>query len=170
MMKKVRKIHYWIGIIATVFLLIESATGMIMYFEEGGKRSGIERSGGMNTFRNFNGSGGIEQGTSNATSPSAGTDSGTSSGQAKGSMGTSYQGGFAASGRSGEFQRPGDSGSLGISVRSLHQGVIGLISGLAMFILTGTGVAMSLMIWRSNRKKKNRGLVSKTAAPPGNIL
>lgn len=170
-MKKVRKIHYWIGIIATVFLLIESATGMIMYFEEGGKRSGIERSGGMNTFRNFNGSGLIGQGTSNASSSSGGTDAGTSSGQAQGSStGTSNQGSFAASGRSGEFQRPGDSGSLGISVRSLHQGVIGLISGLAMFILTGTGVAMSLMIWRSNRKKKNRNLVSKTAAPPGNIL
>lgn len=32
MMKKVRKIHFWIGIVAMVFLLIQSVTGLILYF------------------------------------------------------------------------------------------------------------------------------------------
>lgn len=175
-MRSVRKIHYWIGIIATVFLLIESATGIIMYFQEGGKRSGIERPGGMNAFGgNTSGQNGsaIAQGSGAGASASAAGSSdksGSDSGQADSGSGTvTLNGGSPSSDRMGDFRRPEGSGSLGMSVRSLHQGIVGLISGVAMFVLTGTGVAMSLMIWRAGRKKKIRGTAARTTAPPGNI-
>ncbi|WP_142329286.1 PepSY domain-containing protein [Bacillus sp. AFS088145] len=39
-MKKVRIVHFWIGVIVSVFLLIESTTGIILYFNKGGEEKG----------------------------------------------------------------------------------------------------------------------------------
>ena len=40
-MKKIRKVHFWIGVIVSIFLFIESTTGIIMYFNKGADRSGF---------------------------------------------------------------------------------------------------------------------------------
>jgi flagellar biosynthesis component FlhA len=42
------------------------------------------------------------------------------------------------------------------SVKSLHTGMIGLISGIGIFILTVTGLALSLILWANKRKAKKR--------------
>lgn len=44
-MKKIKKVHFWIGVIVSIFLFIESTTGIIMYFNKGAYRSGFSIQG-----------------------------------------------------------------------------------------------------------------------------
>ncbi|PEJ56645.1 hypothetical protein CN692_16690 [Bacillus sp. AFS002410] len=135
-MKKVRAIHFWIGVIVSVFLLIESTTGIILYFNKGGEeRSRFSmQDGQFPSGSQFNG---------NQQSNSQNGDNTTSQ---NGQTGNNTQ--FP------NFQnRPEQSA---FSVKSLHTGIIGLISGIGLFILTGTGLTLSWILWRNKRKTKKR--------------
>ncbi|WKB36811.1 PepSY-associated TM helix domain-containing protein [Terrilactibacillus sp. S3-3] len=137
-MRKVKRIHFfWIGVITSIFLLIESITGIYMYFQETGEKHTVAKS-------SFSQSG----------NQSA---SGGSSAQSSSQPPAFNQSGSGSPPSGGNFQGGGDRGgsSFGGTMRSLHSGIIGLIAGFGMLILTVTGLAMSAIIWKANRKKKN---------------
>lgn len=126
-MRRIRALHFWIGVIASLFLFIESITGLIMYVtgEERGKDGRMEQFHAVNTQQ-------------------MATDSqqnGQSGPPAAGEM----NGGFPNNGREGH--------SLQRVVRELHTGPIGLVSSIGMIIMTGTGLAISIHILLRKRRK-----------------
>ncbi|MWV42920.1 hypothetical protein GRF59_04705 [Paenibacillus sp. HJL G12] len=149
-MKRIRKIHMWIGIIATVFLLIESTTGIIMYLDQGDRRTGMERNfrmiGNSQAFANQKST--LQNGQQNDASGQS-TDRGFGNGNSGGSGMNRFNG-------AGAFPDRAGGSSFSSKVRSLHEGIVGLISGIGMFLLTGTGIIMSFIIWGANRKKRKR--------------
>ncbi|MCJ8013745.1 PepSY domain-containing protein [Paenibacillus sp. KQZ6P-2] len=149
-MKKIRKIHMWIGIIATVFLLIESTTGIVLYLDQGDRRVGMER--------NFRANDNVPA-YSNLPSPSQNGQDDASGQSSKRGYGNGGSGRFGMNGLNGAGAFPGREGgnSFSMNVRSLHEGIIGLISGIGMFLMTGTGIVMSFIIWGANRIKRKRG-------------
>ncbi|MED5018580.1 PepSY-associated TM helix domain-containing protein [Paenibacillus chibensis] len=165
-MRKIRKIHMWIGIIATVFLLIESVTGIIMYFDHGDRRVGTERAafrmnGSMPAFANSSSN---QQNGQSSSGGQADANAQNSQNNQSGQNGqnSSGAGRFGANGMnrfngSGQFPGKESGGSFSMNVRSLHEGVVGLISGIGMLLLTGTGIVMSFIIWGANRRRGKRG-------------
>ncbi len=131
-MKKIRKVHFWIGVIVSIFLFIESTTGIIMYFNKGEERPVFSMQGQF-------------PGTQNNDSQQPNSQSGS---QLNENSSTS----IANAPNFG--QSPPDQSSF--SVKSLHTGIIGLISGIGLFILTGTGLILSYIIWRNKRKSKTK--------------
>ena len=162
-MKKTRRAHVWIGLIASVFIFMESLTGLLLNEPWLVGQSQLE--GGRGNFQpgQFN-QGQFNQGTTN-------------NGQAGG--GFQGQNGVNGNGQNGQFQgrrRFGGNGNVtpgmfgrqsqGIlaTIRGLHEGRIGntdikwLIDlvALAMMALTGTGIYLSIKVLGAERKRKNR--------------
>ncbi|WP_088042932.1 PepSY domain-containing protein [Bacillus sp. EAC] len=142
-MKKVRIIHFWIGVIVSLFLLIESTTGIILYFDKGGERPNITMQGqfpsdqmGENKQSDFQN----EQTNGNGNNT-------TSNGQGTDNQQLPFQNGAPNFGENKVQQSA-------FSVKNLHTGIIGLISGIGLFILTGTGLVLSWFIWKNKRKSK----------------
>jgi len=131
-MKKIRKVHFWIGVIVSIFLLIESTTGIIMYFNKGEDRPGFSMQGQFPGTQDNNSQQPSNQlGNQLNDSSSTGIENGPNFGQT-----------------------PPDQSAF--SVKTLHTGMIGLISGIGIFILTGTGLILSFIIWRNKRKSKTQ--------------
>ncbi|MBS4173999.1 PepSY domain-containing protein [Bacillus sp. FJAT-49736] len=140
-MRKTRKIHYWIGIIASVFLFIESVSGIYLYFQEKGRE---------NTFSDRQAF--FQQQRSNIQH-----QRGANSNSSEQNNRSSFSGQQPPFNR-GEmnFNRQGNMNSFGMTLRQLHSGIIGLIAGIGMLIMTGTGLVLSVIIARANRKRKTR--------------
>ncbi|CAG9613000.1 hypothetical protein BACCIP111899_02195 [Bacillus rhizoplanae] len=142
-MKRMRKIHFWIGLIASLFIFIESATGIYMYFS--GKGPGERIEGAANFQERGFGRNGDTGNVQNGQDIQAGN--------------SDFNQGSAASNRQ-FFQDRSNGGfnSLSRLVRELHTGVIGLIGSIAMLILTGTGLCISFVMlrakWRTKRQKE----------------
>ncbi|PGL67248.1 PepSY domain-containing protein [Bacillus sp. AFS055030] len=135
-MKKVRVVHFWIGVIVSVFLLIESATGIILYFNKGEEEKGrFPMQNQLPSGSQFNG----EEHSQNSVQNNP-----LQNGQSDANFQTPFQN-FG--------KRPEHSA---FSAKSLHTGIIGLISGIGLFILTGTGLALSWILWSNKRKIKKR--------------
>ncbi|WP_088068437.1 PepSY domain-containing protein [Gottfriedia luciferensis] len=139
-MKKVRVIHFWIGVIVSIFLLIESTTGIIMYFDKGGDRPDFSMN---NQFPS-----GQMNGSQQSNNQSGGENSSIQNGQSNENFQPSFQNGNP------NFDNRREQSAF--SVKSLHTGIIGLISGIGLFILTGTGLILSWILWRNKRKNKKR--------------
>lgn len=141
-MKRMRKLHFWIGLIASVFIFIQSATGIYMYFNEKGRG---ERIGGAANFRErgFGGNGAIGNGQNGQGMQAGNSDF--------------NQRGAAANGQFFQDRNNGGLNSLSKLVKELHTGVIGLIGAIVMLILTGTGLCISFVMlrakWRVKRQK-----------------
>lgn len=131
-MKKVRVVHFWIGVIVSIFLLIESTTGIIMYFDKGGDRPEFL----------------MNSGSQQSNNQSGGENSSIQNGQSNENFQPSFQNGNP------NFDNRREQSAF--SVKSLHSGIIGLISGIGLFILTGTGLILSWILWRNKRKNKKR--------------
>ncbi|MCP1122297.1 PepSY domain-containing protein [Bacillus sp. 3103sda1] len=141
-MKRMRKLHFWIGLIASVFIFIQSATGIYMYFS--GKGPG-ERIEGAANFRER--SFGRNDDTGNVQN-----------GQDIQAGNSDFnQRGAATNGQFFQDRNNGGLNSLSKLVKELHTGVIGLIGAIAMLILTGTGLCISFVMlrakWRVKRQK-----------------
>jgi hypothetical protein len=169
-MKKLRRAHLWIGLIASVFIFLESLTGLLM--NEPWLIGQSQLQGGR---------GNIQPGQFNQGQNGQGTgnDNGQAGGQIQGQNGNGQFQGQNGIGGNGQFQgrrrfgsngnfTPGmfgrqSQGFLG-TIRGLHQGMIGntnikwLIDlvALAMMALTGTGVYLSIRVLGAERKRKNR--------------
>ncbi|PGS47461.1 PepSY domain-containing protein [Bacillus sp. AFS041924] len=138
-MHKVRVIHFWIGVIVSVFLLIESTTGIILYFNKGGEDRGkFSMQGQFPSGGQFNGN---QQSNSQISSDQNNTLQNEQNGENTQASFPNFE------------NRPEQSA---FSVKSLHTGIIGLISGIGLFILTGTGLALSWILWNNKRKMKKR--------------
>lgn len=174
-MKKTRRAHLWIGLIASIFIFIESLTGLVMNepwligqtqienmrgnFQPGQFNQG-QRSQGMN--------GGFTQGNEQ----NSGQQGGQFRGQANGQNGTNANGQFQGKrvfGGNGNMpegirgQGLGQ-GSIMSTIRGLHEGRIGntnvkwLIDliAVALMILTGTGIYLSIKVLAAESKRKKR--------------
>ncbi|MGO4268340.1 PepSY-associated TM helix domain-containing protein [Paenibacillus sp. TAF58] len=160
-MKRTRQLHLWIGLICSVFILIQSITGLLLSekwligSEETEMRPPGAMSQGM-TNGNRDGAAPSNQ-ASNSMTPSAGGDQGTA-----GAM----QGNRPALNGPG----PGQDGANGLTgfIKGLHEGKIGNtnvkwlvdIAAISMIFLTITGIILSIKTLRAQgiSKKKRRAL------------
>ncbi|MEH7107321.1 PepSY-associated TM helix domain-containing protein [Bacillus sp. JJ1764] len=170
-MKKTRNAHLWIGLICSIFILMESITGLIMNEPWLIGQSQTEQKGNFPTGQMMPPG---QQGTTNSSSQSGQTN-GQSSASANGTTnsntqanansqdGTNTNGQFPAmGGRMGQGGTNGQSQSLMGIIRGLHEGRIGntdvtwLIDlvAVALIFLTGTGIYLSVKILAAEKKRK----------------
>ncbi|MGV3464663.1 MAG: PepSY-associated TM helix domain-containing protein [Heyndrickxia sp.] len=148
-MRKTRKIHYWIGIISCIFLFIESVSGIYLYFQEKGRENSF---GDRQAFFQQN------RGNFQNLQGSSSNSSDSSSSQ----NGQSFSNGQQPSFNRGQMNlnRQGQgSNSFGMTLRKLHSGIVGLIAGIGMLIMTGTGLVLAVIIGKANRKRKKKEAV-----------
>lgn len=169
-MKKTRKAHLWIGLICSIFILIESVTGLLM--NEPWLIGQTQTEGNKGNFQpgQFN-RGAMEQGTTT----NSGQTQGTTQGQAQAQNGanansngqTSPSGQNAATsqfpGRPGAGGEGGSTSITGI-IRGLHEGKIGTTNvkwlvdlvAIAMIFLTVSGISLSMKVLRADKKRRKR--------------
>ncbi|ATY83804.1 hypothetical protein CVV65_01440 [Kyrpidia spormannii] len=135
-LKRVRRIHLWIGLISSLFIFLEALTGLLLMEPRliGGNPPIEQR---------FGDSGGSAVNTQNIERAVQGN-------------------GVIPPRESGTFQRDRENfGIMGI-IRGLHVGRIGNINvswltdlvAVAMMLLSGTGIYLSLKILRAERRRK----------------
>lgn len=176
-MKKTRKAHLWIGLIASIFIFMESITGLLMnepwligqsqmeggkWDFQGGQYPGAMNNSGSDQSGQFNGqtqgNSSFNQGQTNGQANGQ-INGQTQDGSVSGSTPSQFPGGM---GRMGSGN--GSSGSFMSIVRGLHEGRIGTnnikwlidLVAIAMIILTGTGIYLSSKVLAADRKRKNR--------------
>lgn len=171
-MKKTRKSHLWIGLIASILILMESVTGLLMNEPWLIGQSQVEGRGGFQQGQ-FPGSNSSSSQMNGQFQGQNGQSQSQNSGQT--SSTPSSQGQMASSGSNGQFPGPGggfggigrdgnSSGSLMSIIKGLHEGRIGTtdvkwlidLAALAMIFLTGSGIFLSLKVLGGDRKKKKR--------------
>ncbi|WP_160724347.1 PepSY-associated TM helix domain-containing protein [Bacillus sp. USDA818B3_A] len=170
-MKKTRQAHLWIGLICSIFILMESITGLIM--NEPWLIGQAQTEGGGNFKQGM-----MPPQQSQSTTT---TDSNQSTGQTSQSGTASQSGTMAQSGTTSQSnsttsngQAPafGGRGSIGGEgsqsgsfmgiVRGLHEGKIGStditwlidLTAIAMIFLTGSGIFLSIKVLKADRKRK----------------
>jgi hypothetical protein len=183
-MKQTRRAHLWIGLIASIFIFMESLTGLLMNEPwligqtslDGGR--GNFQQGQMNTSQ-FNNSQTTQGQSRQGMTQNSGQTGSQTQGQTQGQNGGQYRrfnGNGQFQGRrnfngSGNFPTGmtmnrggmGQTSAMGI-IRGLHEGRIGntnikwLIDliALAMMALTGTGVYLSIKVLSAESKRKKR--------------
>jgi hypothetical protein len=175
-MKKMRKAHLWIGLICSIFILIESVTGLLMNepwligqtqmegnkgnFQAGQFNRGAGQQGAFPSDQNQ-----AAGQTQQAQAPKANGQTQTN-GQTQGQPGQNAAVQFG--GRPG-----GEGGTSSITgiIRGLHEGKIGTTNvkwlvdlvAVAMIFLTGSGIYLSLKVLKADRKRKNRNSDGKVA-------
>lgn len=169
-MKKTRRAHLWIGLIASVFIFIEAFSGLLLNEPWLIGQSQMEM--GRGNFQpgqfppGFQGNGNVGQG--NGQSDGQSTDQGQSQwhrggngdGQFQGRRGFGGNGNFPAGFKS---EGMGQGSALSI-IRGLHEGRIGTTNikwlvdlvALAMMFLTGTGIYLSIKVLGAERKRKKQ--------------
>jgi hypothetical protein len=156
-LKRTRQLHLWIGMICSLFILMQSITGLLL------SEKWLTGSGGMEMMPPQ----GMSQSNTGA-SPLANQASGITAPAAAGNQGTAgaQQGdrpAFNGAGGPG----PGQGGANGVSgiIKGLHEGKIGNtnvnwlvdLTAIAMIFLTITGITLSLKTLRGqsiSRKKR----------------
>lgn len=138
-MKKVRRLHFWVGIIVSIFLLIESVTGIYLYFQEQGRgeRQFPPQQGMMNEQQESTTEGNTAAQNGSTTVPNKPFRQGN-----------------------GEFGENRSINSLSMNIRSLHNGIVGLIAAIGMLILSITGIILAIIIARANKKRKQKTVPS----------
>lgn len=142
-MKQVRKIHFWIGIVAMVFLLIQSITGLTLYFNKeepqlGGQPNNMQQ--------------GWDPASQDTEETATDENASQDESQAVQGKGPSMEGG----GQAGERQRPEGMPGEDSTVKSIHEGIMGLISGIGLLLMSGTGLILAIMMGLNKRKQKKR--------------
>jgi hypothetical protein len=160
-MKKLRRAHLWIGLIASIFIFMEALTGLLMNEPWLIGQTTVESGPGnfqMGQFYQGQNRQGTMGGTGQANGQTQGQTGFTGNGQFQGRQRFGGNGNFTPGMRGGASQ-----GIVG-TIRNLHQGRIGntdikwLIDlvALAMICLTGTGVYLSIKVLGAERKMKKR--------------
>ncbi len=182
-MKKTRKAHLWIGLICSIFILIESVTGLLMNEPWLIGQSQMEGNRGNFQPGQFN-QGTGSQGTTTNSSQAAGQTQGQAptgdqtqtngqtpannqtqtNGQTQGQSGTNATGQFPSGQRVGSPGGERGTGSITSIIKGLHAGRIGTTNvkwlvdlvALAMIFLTGSGIYLSLKVLKADKKRKSR--------------
>ncbi|MDQ0199124.1 PepSY-associated TM helix domain-containing protein [Neobacillus ginsengisoli] len=176
-MKKMRRAHLWIGLIASILILMESITGLLMNEPWLIGQSQVEGRGNFQSGQ-MNQAPATQSGTTTGSSQTTGQAQGQTSGQPPANGQTRSNGQTQSqmgSNSDGQLQGPGGfgggPGGDGTSSRSfmsiikgLHQGRIGTtnikwlvdLAALAMISLTGSGIFLSLKVLGADKKRKKR--------------
>lgn len=181
-MKKARQLHLWIGLICSIFIFVESITGLLL--NEPWLIGQTQMEGGRGNFQPGQFNPQNQQGTTSNSGQAAGptqgqngqfngqSQDGNTNGQfngqgfrQKGNFQNGGQNGMTADGQfanRGQFNGSGQMSFMSI-VRGLHEGSIGNLNikwlidltAVAMIFLTGTGIYLSTKILAAGRKRKN---------------
>lgn len=174
-MKKAKQLHLWIGLICSIFILMESITGLLM--NEPWLIGQTSMEGGKGNFQQGQFTPPTQQGTTTNSTQAAGQIQGQANGQSQnsttaqtnGQTNNGSQNGMTANGQfGGRGSFPGGEGGQGTTsitgiIRGLHAGRIGNTSikwlvdltAIAMIFLTITGIYLSVKVLGANRKRKN---------------
>ncbi|MGG3467458.1 PepSY-associated TM helix domain-containing protein [Neobacillus pocheonensis] len=177
-MKKMRKAHLWIGLICSIFILMESITGLLMNEPWLIGQTQTERMGNFQPGQmpGINGdssqaSGQTQSQTNGQTQPntnnqSNGNSQDNTSGQTQGQTGAKTNGQFPGQGGRGAFGPGGENsqGSFMSIIKGLHEGRIGTtnikwlidLTAIAMIFLTGSGIYLSIKVLGVKKRKKDR--------------
>jgi hypothetical protein len=175
-MKKTRKAHLWIGLICSIFILMESITGLLMNEpwligqssqteQRGNFQPGMMPGQQQGAPTNSTQPAGQTQGSnqtqsqSNTSSQANGTTNNQTSGSTQNNSNRQFNG---TGGQSGFGTKGSQSGSFMSIIRGLHEGRIGTINikwlidltAIAMIFLTGSGIYLSLKVIGADRKRK----------------
>jgi hypothetical protein len=172
-MKKTKQAHLWIGLICSIFILMESITGLLMNepwligqssqteqrgnFQPGvmpGQQQGTttnSTNSSQTTGQTQAQSGTTSQSNGNTNNQTSGTTQANSNGQAP-----------AFGGKTGMSGGDSQSGSFMGTIKQLHAGRIGNtditwlidLTAIAMIFLTGSGIYLSLKVLAADRKRK----------------
>jgi hypothetical protein len=177
-MRKVRRAHLWIGLIASLFIFVEALTGLLLTEPWLiGQSGGGAFEGGQGMRGNFQ-PGQFNQGQGPQSQSSADTaQSDGNNGQTQSSSGgngqVQGQNNFGGNrqfrsqnglNRNANFLRNGQNqGSIMGIIRGLHEGRIGTTNikwlidliAIAMMALTGTGIYLSINVLRAEKKRTN---------------
>ncbi|MCM3727268.1 PepSY domain-containing protein [Neobacillus cucumis] len=164
-MKKTRQAHLWIGLICSIFILMESITGLLMnepwLIGQSQTEGGANFKQGMMIPQQSTTANNTSQTTGQTAQSGTATQSnGTTNNQtAANTQGTTNGQVPAMGGRGGEGSQ---SSSLMSIVRGLHEGRIGTaditwlidLTAIAMIFLTGSGIFLSMKVLAAGRKRK----------------
>lgn len=165
-MKKTRKAHLWIGLICSIFIFMESITGLLMNEPWLIGQSQTERMGNFQP--------GQLPGTSSDSSQAPGQPQGQTSGQNQTNNQTQAQPGASTNGQfpgQGGLRGEKSQGSFMSIIRGLHEGRIGTtnikwlidLTAIAMIFLTGSGIYLSLKVLGVNKKRKKGRIENEVA-------
>jgi len=162
-MKKTRKAHLWIGLICSIFILIESVTGLLM--NEPWLIGQTQVEGNRVNFQpgQFN-QGTMQKGTTTNSSQTAGQTQGQNGANADGQTGSNATNQFPGRPGIGGLGGEGSTGSITSIIRGLHEGKIGTTNvkwlvdlvAIAMIFLTGSGIFLSMKVLKADKKRKSR--------------
>jgi hypothetical protein len=184
--KKTRSLHLWIGLISSVFILIQSVTGLLISepWLIGGESRGGFPPGGMPAAMASGAAGTANAGATDAATAASGTAASDANGTAGAAVGTNGNGqaagatdNSAAQGAAGGFAGDqngrgmnrdsgsgGEGGGLVGFVKQLHEGMINGTSfkfvvdltAIAMIILTSTGILLSVRTLRAQSRQRRK--------------
>jgi len=155
--RRMEKIHLWVGLITSIIILLESVTGLMLEEPEWfGGNSQTERHFNPENFRgNFN--------PGNMDSGQGHTSGETNNGQVNNGQANNNQAGFRNR-LYGQFPRRdiGGMGSLRQIVEQLHRGVINGVDvhwimdvvAIGLIFLSTSGIYMSIRILTAQKKQK----------------
>lgn len=164
-MKKTRKAHLWIGLICSIFILMESITGLVMNEPWLIGQSQIDGRGDFQQARVNQG------GTSSVSSQVSGQNQGQNNSQSltksqnQDNNQTMNQAGNSSTGLPrGPGGDGGSSGSFMSIIKGLHEGRMGTmnikwitdLAALALIFLTSTGIYLSIKVLNADKKRKKR--------------
>ncbi|MBM7654381.1 PepSY-associated TM helix domain-containing protein [Neobacillus cucumis] len=177
-MKKTRQAHLWIGLICSIFILMESITGLLMnepwligqsQTEGGNMKQGMmmqqqgTTTNSTQTTGQTNQAGTTTQANGTTNNQTTGNTQGTTNNQTAGNTQGTTNGQAPAFGGRGGFSGEGSqSTSLMGIIRGLHEGKIGTtditwlidLTAIAMIFLTGSGIYLSAKVLAADRKRK----------------
>jgi len=146
-----KKIQYFIGILAMAFLLVQGVMDITNYFSsdsqptmEMGQAPSMGQQNGDNISSSANASGD----TSTSSDSSAATDDAAASSDVQGQQG---QGQMTPP--SGDFSGKGPQAGGNSGFNSIHQGTKGLITGIVLVVLSGAGLVFTAMSGMNRRKE-----------------
>ncbi|QYR21434.1 PepSY domain-containing protein [Paenibacillus sp. sptzw28] len=168
-MKTTRKLHLWIGIISSLFILIQAITGLLLsepWLIGGETRDGVPQVGisqGATSSAVQPGTGTSADRSGGTLAPSASADSNAAA-QQQGNARPSFNG---EGGIGGPDQK--SSGLLGF-VKGLHEGMIAGgsykiyvdLTAISLIFLTSTGIFLSIRVLRAQSKQRRKSKTAQT--------
>lgn len=167
MMKKTRKLHLWIGLISSVFILIQSVTGLLIsepWLVGGSSRGEMPRTemngsiSGAAAGNSGTGSSGDTQAPASSSSDSAVSNDNSSTAD-QGQQGQQFPNGqgFPGGGEQGE------GGIVGFA-KKLHEGmiygnsykIIVDLTAASLIFMTLTGICLSIRVLKGQSKQRRR--------------
>ncbi|WP_270885274.1 PepSY-associated TM helix domain-containing protein [Paenibacillus aestuarii] len=150
-MKRTRQLHLWIGLICSIFILLQSVTGLLLSEKQ---LFGLAGGMGGGPPQEMNG-GGTSAAAADMPSKQTGSDQAASGSRQP--MGDTQDSGMGRGGQGGQ------QGMIGL-IKGLHEGKIGQtdvrwlvdLGALGMIVLTVTGIVLSMKTLRAQSIQRKR--------------